>query len=224
MDHVVPGPMAGGSPGMDVQPQTPHSPATSGSPPAGDPAVEDRPGDATVKLVGAWIGQFGRTLKTSRLYHATNPTVVRFREELGTALTRLIDEVGPVTYKFTADDILYEDVSLYPARSRDDNLALPFHRDGVRALTFNPGVNAREVDALVDALMVVTGQLHIDDDLVTLLWQANLQHVDIDYVPAEGDVGGSSSATDEGGDLVPWPTASVQEEGDAQEGAEAKAA
>ncbi len=210
---------------MDVQSQIAHSPVASGAPRQDDPSAADRPPDATVKVVAAWINQFARTIKTSRLYHATNPTVVRFREELRAALTRLLEEVGPVTYRFSADDILYEGVSLYPAKSRDDNLALPFHRDGVRALTFNPGVEARELDALVDALMLATGQVHIDDDLVTMLWQANLQHVDIDYVPAEGDVGGSPGASEEGSDLVPWPTASVEEgEEGAPEGGDTESA
>lgn len=188
-------------------------PTTVGAP------VEERAGETPVKAVAAWINQFARTLKTSRLYHASNPTVVRFREELFAALTRLIEAGGPITYKFTADDILFDEVSLYPAKSRDDNLALPFHRDGVRSLTFGPGIEARELDALIDALMRVTGQAQVEDDLVTLLWQANLQHVDVDYVPAEGDVGAGSA--DEGGELVPWPTTETAEESGGQESAEA---
>jgi hypothetical protein len=200
---------------MDVQSQEAHGPSPSAAPSPGGPPSEDRPADSTVKAVAAWINQFARTLKTSRLYHASNPTVVRFREELLAALTRLIDQVGPVTYRFSADDILFEEVSLYPAKSRDDNLALPFHRDGVRALTFNPGISARELDGLIDALMLVTGQAQIDDDLVTLFWQANLQHVDVDYVPAEGDVGAGS--TEEGGAAIPWPTATAAGEDAAQE-------
>ncbi|HKQ57888.1 MAG TPA: HEAT repeat domain-containing protein, partial [Candidatus Eisenbacteria bacterium] len=168
----------------------------------------EAPADPAVKPVAAWINQFARTLKTCRLYHANNPTVVKFREELADALTRLIDAHGPITCRFSADDILYGDASLYPARSRDDNLALPFHRDGVRGLTFQPGVTRRELDALIDALMLVTGQIQADDDLVTLLWQANLKSIEVDYVPAEGDVG--ASVTEESGALMPWPTAAAQ--------------
>ena len=43
---------------------------------------------------------------------------------------------------------------MYPAKSRDDNLALPFYRDGIHALTFHPGVGRRETDAVVDARKV----------------------------------------------------------------------
>jgi len=204
---------------MDVQSQELHSNPPSASPPIGDPPVEERPGDPTVKAVAAWINQFGRTLKTCRLYHAKNPTVIRFREELFQAVKRLTDELGAITYKFSADDVLFGEVSLYPAKSRDDNLALPFHRDGVRGLTLNPGITAREMDAVVDAVLLVTGQSQIDDDLVTLLWQANLQHFDVDYVPAEGDVG--VGTVEEVGELVPWPTADADgEQGQAGDAAQ----
>src|SRR5262249_42581804 len=95
-----------------------------------DPA--DAAAEATIKATMAWVNQLGRTLKTCRLYDANNPTVVRFREELAVALGRLLDLHGALTLRFTSDDVLLDEASLYPARSRDDNLALPFYRDGIR--------------------------------------------------------------------------------------------
>jgi hypothetical protein len=201
--------------------EAPAVPADAGREPAVDVAREagadasrdpgaDASRDPAVRAAAAWIGQFARTLKTCRLYDPTNPAAVRFREELASALGRMLETHGAVTYKFTADDIYLDDVSLYPAKSRDDNLALPFHRDGIRAVTFSPGIPGREVDAIVDAVLLVTGQAQIEDDLVTLLWEANLRHVDIDYVPGEGDVG--VGADEESTGLVPWPTATVTDE------------
>ena len=181
--------------------------------------------DATVKAAAQWISLFARTLKTCRLYDRANPTVVKFREELMQAASQLLDEHGTITFRFVSDDVLIEDVSLHKARSRDDNLAYPFHRDGVRAVTLQPGLDARELDALVDAVLAVTGQNLDDDDLVTLLWEANLRHLDIDYIPAEGDVGsGAPVTTDDGsGPLLPWPTpdAAEPEKAADSEGAEA---
>jgi hypothetical protein len=173
--------------------------------------AESRPrelSDATVKAAGGWISQFARTLKTCRLYDAGNPTVVRFRDELGAAATALTGEHGPITYRFEADDVTCDGQSLHPARSRDDNFAYPFHRDGVRGFTLQPGVDPREVGTLVDSVLAVTGANLDADDLVTLLWEANLPHVDIDFIPAQGDVGGDPAAQG-GGDpaasLLPWP-------------------
>jgi HEAT repeat protein len=163
--------------------------------------------DATVKAAAAFLNQLARTLKTCRLYDAANPTVVRFRADLSIAARRMLAEHPAVTYAFRSDDVLCGDVSLYPARSRDDNLALAFYRDGIRSLTLRAGVDAREMEAVLDAVLHVTGQNPSDDDLVTLLWEAQLEHVDVDYVPGEGDMGSSSSAAAaDTGAIMPWPT------------------
>src|SRR5690348_17132761 len=162
--------------------------------------------EPAVKAAGLWLNMFARTLKTCRLYDAGNPAAVRFREELAKALKQLLSEHGAVTYRFTADDVTCNDHSLYPARSRDDNLAFAFYRDGVRGLTITPGAEARECDALVDAVLGVTGQNLDGDDLVTLLWEANLRHVDVDYIPSEGEAGaGDAVPQPEDGALLPWP-------------------
>jgi HEAT repeat protein len=161
--------------------------------------------DAATKVVTAWVNQFGRTLKTCRLYDGNNPTVIRFRDELFTSLTRMLEEQGAFTLKFSPEDVLFEEVSLYPARSRDDNLALPFHRDGIRGLTFSPGIEARELDVLIDSVLQVSGQNFGQDDLVTLLWEASLEHLDVDYVPSDGDIGGGEVSSTEGSAGIPWP-------------------
>jgi hypothetical protein len=182
--------------------------------PATDEALRDpsEPSGSVVRAASAVINHFARTLKTCRLYDAGNPTVVRFREELATAIRRVLEEHGALTFRFTSDDVLYENVSLYPARSRDDNLALPFHRDGIRSLTLEPGFEPREVDALLQAVLQVTGQNPGEDDLVTLLWEAQLPHLDLDYVPADSDVGSNDAEPASGeGAILPWP-ASVEED------------
>ena len=167
--------------------------------------------DAAVKAIGSWVGQFGRTLKTCRLYDATNPTVIKFREDLFGALQRLVGEFGAFTLRFMADDVTCDGVSLHPSRSREDNLAFVFHRDGVRGLLFESGVTSSELEQIVDAVLLVSGQNLEGDDLVTLLWEADLRNVSIDYIPAEGDLGGAEAPPDAAGAgeaLLPWPAAS----------------
>lgn len=169
-------------------------------------ARERTTSDATLKAAAWWVAQFARTLKTCRLYDASNPTVVKFRDELASSASRLTEEHGPLALRFESDDVTLDGESLHPARSREDNLAYPFHRDGVRGLTLQPGVGPAEIAAIVDAVLAVTGPNRDDgDDLVTLLWESNLKHVEIDYIPAEGDVG-AEDASAESGTLLPWPT------------------
>jgi hypothetical protein len=183
------------------------------APAAAKPAAQDQlekvraPADPAVKAAASWLGMFVRTLKTCRLYDTGNPTVLKFREELAASLHELVEQQGAVTYRFTADTVTCQDQPIYAARSREDNLAFAFYRDGVRGLTLAPGAAARESEALVDAVLAVTGQNLDGDDLVTLLWEANLRHVDIDYIPAEGEAGTEAAAGGEDGPLLPWPTA-----------------
>jgi hypothetical protein len=172
-------------------------------------APRPAPADPTAaKAASAWVQQFARTLKTCRLYDGDNPTVVRLREDLAATLPRSLAEVGDLTLTFTPTDVLCEEESLYPARSRDDNLALPFYRDGVRALTLRQGIEPGEVENLVDLVLRVTGPHASDEDLVTLLWDSGLPHVEISYVATDGDVDGGGDAEPAGGEslaIAPWP-------------------
>ena len=144
----------------------------------------------------AWTARFARTLKNCRLYEAGNPAVLRLREELATSLAQLLDEHGTLTLRCTSSDILCGETSLYPARSREDNLGMVFFRDGIRAVVFSPGIPPGEVDAFLDAVLRVTGRAADDEDLVTLLWESNLrfdrgslllQNEDINLVAFDND-------------------------------------
>jgi hypothetical protein len=162
--------------------------------------------EARARAAGVWVNHLARTLKTCRLYDANNPTVIRFREELAQALMRLLEEHGTLTLHFTFDDVLCEEQSLYLARSRDDNLALPFYRDGIHAIHFSPGITPAEIETFLDAVLQVSGQNAGEDDLVTLLWESHLQNLDVDNVPVEADMGGGAGDAGDSGDVVPWPT------------------
>lgn len=176
-------------------------------------APEPAHDDAAVKAAAWWVGQFARTLKTCRLYDPGNPAVLRFRAQLFESLKGVLTEHGEIALRFTSDDVMCDGVSIYRARSRDDNLAFPFFRDGVRGIAFQPGVTSAELDALIDTVVQVTGQTQAEDDLVTLLWQADLKHIMADHVPAEGDLSGPTGL--DSGEVMPWPGAEAAAEEDA---------
>jgi HEAT repeat protein len=163
---------------------------------------------AIVKAASAWTARLARTLKNCRLYDGGNPTVLRLREDLAASLIHLLDEHGPLTLRCTSSDIFHGEASLYPARSREDNLGMTFFRDGIRSVIFLPGVEPREVDALVDALLRVTGRTGGEADLVALLWDAELAHVSTESVTTEMPLDGEDgdlAGCDEGSSLMPWP-------------------
>src|SRR5258705_22509 len=86
-----------------------------------------------------------------------------------------------------------------------------------KTVATEPGAAAedepREIDALVSALLHVTGpEATEDEDLVTVLWEAQLGHISVDYIPSEGDVGGGTAEAE--GEVAPWPTGATGDGGE----------
>jgi hypothetical protein len=160
---------------------------------------------ALLQELGAWLGQLVRALKTSRLYDESNPAVQRAREDLAGALSVLLAQRGGFCLQVGAHGISHAGHPLQSTSPGDESLAAALHRDGIRQLALEPGIEARELNTLLGLILKVTGPAAGDDDLVTLLWDADLPHVLIDSVPLEGDVDG---VADEDGDPVQgsaWP-------------------
>ena len=155
--------------------------------------------------VGAWLGHLSRTLKTCRLYDEANPTVVRFREDLASSLAVLLARHGAVRLEVSSGAIALAGNEVHVGRSREDNLGAVLHRDGIRQLTLEPGIEASEVDSLVDQILRVTGPTAGDEDLVTLLWDANLPHVVIETAPIEGEADGGLDGDGETVTATAWP-------------------
>jgi hypothetical protein len=161
---------------------------------------------AAVQDVSTWVVQLVRTLKTSRLYDPANPTVVRFREDLTNSLAGLLDRRGAIRLEVGPHALSYSGQDVQATRSGDDNLAGVLHRDGIRFLGLEPGIEAREVESLVEQLLNVTGPSAGDEDLVTLLWDADLPHVVIQTVPLEGEADGAGDDEIDGAPGLAWPT------------------
>ena len=162
--------------------------------------------DPAVTLeVAAWVGRLVRTLKTCRLYDEANPTVVRFREDLATSLTAFLSGRDGLRLDVGSSTLSHSGQIVQIARSREDNLAGVLHRDGIRSLTIASGIDASELDTLVDLLLQVTSPAGGDDDLVTLLWDTNLPHVVLETVPVEGEADGGAEDSTPEESATAWP-------------------
>jgi len=174
---------------------------------------------AVTQEVAAWVGRLVRTLKTCRLYDEANPTVVRFREDLATSLAAFLAGREGLRLDVGSSTLSHSGQIVQMARSREDNLAGVLHRDGIRSLTIASGIEASELDRLVDLLLQVTSPGG-DDDLVTLLWDANLPHVALETVPVEGEADGGAEDSAPDDSSTAWPR---QESRSAQPAAAASA-
>lgn len=166
-----------------------------------------------VRDVSAWIQQWSRTLKTWRLYGEHNPTLEKFRADLASGLAALVESRGAITLRFTTDTILWREANVHQARSREDNLSRVFFRDGIQSITFLPGIDREELDLFLSSTIRASDRANqSEEDLVTLLWDAELAHLDMNYVSAEAsleleDEGGRDAGTGTQGGRPPlaWP-------------------
>jgi len=176
------------------------------------------------QAAAAWFRQLARTLRVFRLYNGSNPTALSALETTASALAGLLATHGGWMLRFSATEILLDDESvvrvapLAQGAERTNNVTdqLPFlfYRDGIRRLTIAPGAPRREVDSFIQILLDADCGTGSQDDLVTLLWQANLSHIRIEAVPLEqtiylfsragGDRGG---ATEKQGQVFAWSPA-----------------
>lgn len=143
-----------------------------------------------------WLRFLARAVKMSRLYRGENSTGNESRQLVWEQLTKHLQEFGKWNLRVTSTEIKLDEevvVRQSPRESLESGIipgpeeALPFtlYRDGVRGLLFTPQATQREFDAVFGALVDVGQGANSQDDLVTLLWQANLRGIVIDSVPLE---------------------------------------
>ena len=149
--------------------------------------AEKRDLSPAAQAAEAWLRQLARTLKVYRLYQRDNPIVVHAHDQVLSSLEALLEKHGRMSFRFTATEIALGDevvVRAGHAASDEgvqygaiDELPFMFYRDGVRRVTIQPAASRGELDAFFEALRLSGGNAASHDDLVTMLWQANLSQV-----------------------------------------------
>ena len=145
-----------------------------------------------------WFRKLANALKTSRLYLPDNPLVQALRDQLAEELTQHLNYFGTWRLFFSTDTILLEKEAVVRPSPIDPDLGVPlvrtpeeilpylFYRDGIRSMILRKGLARREIDVLFEALRIVGSSAMGSDDLVTLMWQANLgNELQIESVPLE---------------------------------------
>ena len=128
------------------------------------------------------------------MYPPAHPTVETGFQQLVAATSRMVEAASPARLIIGDTDIRLFDEAVYTGDPGTDNLAFILFRDGIRELLLYEGVERDELAQLVDALANVDAIERWDHDLVTVLWETDLPH--IDYVVADPMVGGAQISAD----------------------------
>jgi len=140
-----------------------------------------------VDAVGAFISAWDKAVRARKLYHANNPVYRGFLSGFSYATEQLWQQVDSLSLNVDEQCFNWHDHSFAAGEGRE-SLAFLFYRDGIRHVTFLPGFE-QEIDEYM-ALLYRARQLdqRSDEDLVTLLWQAEFLNFQYSYVDtlAEG--------------------------------------
>lgn len=173
----------------------------------------------------------GKALRAYQLYDANNPVYQRFVTNLREAFQAVWGEVDKLTVQVGEERLRVGGSEVYRSESRSDSLAFLFYKDGVRELTFLPGIEGEELTRLLSVLQRARQIRAEGDDLLTILWEEQLEHLRYQYVDllAEGvelPEPGPGHTTDELLGVLeaelPEEVAEEDEEGEGEAAAEAE--
>jgi hypothetical protein len=144
--------------------------------------------------------------KARRLYQAKNAISDRLQAELFSKISSHFDERGAFTLIIREFRIMLGEDLVYESNDRKDSLAFLLFRDGIRRLSFHPGLEEKELQDFLKCLNRVALLSNEQDDLVTLFWDADFKSIKyfaVEELDTESDgprlEDQLSSATSDGG-------------------------
>ena len=172
---------AGGAPAGGA----PAGGAPAGGAPGGDWLVEEdentrKAHQARAKAATDVAIAIERTLKSFRQFGIRHKTSRGFIDDTVRRLAVFAEGYGELALSMIGSDALFEGDSIYSDQELRTSYPFLLFRDGVQRVIFEPGVEASEVVTLCTILRdqgLLGTIVALEDDLVTMLWDADLVHV-----------------------------------------------
>jgi hypothetical protein len=164
---------------------------TSSEPPDQVPGAAlnwDDPTTLPVEEVKELFVVLAKALRAHQLYDENNPVYQRFVSQLGGTLKKLWGKMDRIQISVEEDRFYWMGEPVYESASRTDSLAFLFFKDGVRDFTLLEGLEDHELTAFLKVLNRARDLRPEGDDLLTVLWEEDLQYLTYTYVDllAEG--------------------------------------
>jgi HEAT repeat protein len=131
---------------------------------------------------------FVKTVRAAQLYVQGNPLLHQFVNDLTGRLDQLWDRIPNLNFTIHESEIRWLNTPVYKEKlGAQDNIAFQLYRDGIRRLELQPGVEDDEIRQFIDVLRLGKTLKEEEDDLLTLMWNCDFQHIRYEYVDVLGD-------------------------------------
>jgi hypothetical protein len=129
-----------------------------------------------------------KALRAVQLYDENNPVYQRFVSSLQSEFKKLWVELEELPIRVEETRLTYAGEEVYKSDAKGDSLAFLFYKDGIREFTILPGIEEEELLKFLDVLKQAKDLRPEGDDLLTVLWEADLGCFTYQYVDflAEG--------------------------------------
>ncbi|MCU0649929.1 MAG: HEAT repeat domain-containing protein, partial [Gemmatimonadaceae bacterium] len=155
--------------------------STTSTPPSA-PAVAPEPPFAPT-IVDESMRAVARAWRAQQLYLANNPTRAKALDAAKALFAPVWAETESVALTVRETHLEWFGVPILKEADRGaDSLPWLLYRDGLRELTLSEGFETRDLGVLLDLLQKVRSAAPDEDDLLTLLWVADLPTVKYSYV------------------------------------------
>ena len=154
-----------------------------------DATPDDRPAPPfDPKVVDALLTQLDKTVRAVQQYPANNPVYRKSMELMRAAFAPVWAEAESLTLQVSDTAFIWFGVPVHVQEEKaGDSLPWTLYKDGLRELTITPGFEVQELDRFLAVIPRVRKALPLDDDLLTLLWEEEFEHLAYRHVQLATD-------------------------------------
>jgi hypothetical protein len=154
---------------------------TAATPPAGDTGQQEFPIPPTA--VEELLRLFVKVIRAHQLYLPNNPVYQGAVNAVRNALGAVLQQTHELSLRFTETEIKWLDRPVLVENTKSsDSLPWTFFKDGVREIQLMPGFEQEELVKLLDILQRIRKASPDEDDLLSMLWQADFANLRYRYV------------------------------------------
>jgi hypothetical protein len=130
-----------------------------------------------VRLASEVIQELEKAKKLMHMYPPNNPIYAKASNAVSQKFDNFFELTNELVLSIDKYALTFNKEQVYYNQKRDDNLALFFFKDGVRLLSFRKGLASEEIQDFIKILNVDFDAEAIDDDVVTMLWEQDFDHI-----------------------------------------------
>ena len=125
------------------------------------------------------FNELSRLIKSITLYGAEHQSSLNFRSRFFEVMTQGLSHGDPIMVEVQTYALMIADQVIYEDDKMDGNFIYRFYNDGIRSLTFKPGIKSDEVDQLLNIFFLDwSSPTLFEDDAVTIMWSKNFNYID----------------------------------------------